>query len=169
MRFDVGVCFALLVATCGVAQNPKEPALVVACVDTRASYAPSETVHLTVAVENRGTSPFYVYRPLEWGWTGLWFGVLDATGKPVRPKQPLIAPLPPPPLSDRSELVEVDPGYFYGRHLDFALSAYDLNPGTYFIAFKYRSEYHQSDGFGLPMLSWEDGEIVAHRIEFFVR
>jgi len=51
--------------------------------------------------------------------------------------------LPPPPLGDKFELAGLEPGYFYGRHLDFALSDYDLKPGTYFIAFKYQSYYHE--------------------------
>ena len=122
MRFSLGVCLALLVVTFGMAQSPRRPALLAACVDQKASYTPTETVNLNVSIENRGTSPFYIYRPLDWGWTGLWFALLDATGNRIRPRQPVIAPLPPPPLGDKSELVELDPGYFYGRHLDFALS-----------------------------------------------
>ena len=169
MRFGLWVCFVSLVVTFAVAQGPKKPALIAVCVDQKASYVPTETVNLTVTIENRGTSRFYLYRPLEWGWTGLWFGLLDATGNRVRPKQPVIAPLPPPPLGDKSELVGLEPGYFYGRHLDFALSHYDLKLGTYFIAFKYQSYYHERDGFGLPILTWDDGEIVSNKIEISIR
>jgi hypothetical protein len=120
-------------------------------------------------IENRGASPFYVYEPLEGGWTGLWFGILDTTGKPVRPKRPILAPPPPPPLKDKSELIELDEGYFYGRHLDLGLGDFDLKHGKYFIAVKYRGEYSKADGFGLPLLSREDGEAVADKIEIFVR
>ena len=169
MRFGLWACFVSLVVTFAVAQGPKKPVLIAACVDQKASYAPTETVNLTVTIENRGTSRFYLYRPLEWGWTGLWFGLLDATGNRVRPKQPVMAPLPPPPLGDKGELVGLEPGYFYGRHLDFALSDYDLKPGTYFIAFKYQSYYHQRDGFGLPILTRDDGEIVSNKIEISIR
>jgi hypothetical protein len=157
-----------LVVTFGVAQVPRKAALIATRLDQRDSYTPTETVDLTISIENRGTSSFYVYRPLEWGWTGLWFGILDATGKPVQRKQPVTAPLPPPPLRDKSELVELAPGYFYGRQLDLALSDYDLKPGKYFVAFMYHSEYSETEGFGLPMLSWGDGEIVANRIEILV-
>lgn len=169
MRFASGVCFASLVVTVVLAQAPKKPALIAACVNQKASYMPTDTVNISVMVENRGTSSFYLYGPLEWGWTGLWYGIRDAAGKPVRPKQPVIAPLPPPPLADKSELVGLEPGYFYGRHLNLALSNYDLKPGTYFITFKYRSNYSAADGFGLPILTWDDGEIVANKIEISVR
>jgi hypothetical protein len=81
----------------------------------------------------------------------------------------VIAPLPPPPMRDRSELVELEPGYFYGRHLKLALSDYDLKPGQYFVAFKYRSNYHAEDGFGLPILTWDDGEIAANKVEISIR
>jgi len=169
MRFGLWVSFAWLMVTFAVAQAPKKPSLIAACTDQKAWYTATETVNLTITIENRGTSTFYVYRPLEWGWTGLWFGLLDSTGNRVRPKQPVIAPLPPRPLGDKSELVGLEPGYFYGEHLDFALSDYDLKPGTYFLAFKYQSYFHERDGFGLPILTSEDGEIVGNKIEISIR
>lgn len=110
MRFGLCVCFVSLLVTLDVAQGPKTPALVVACVDQKASYAPAETVNMTVTIQNRGTSRFYFYRPLEWGWTGLWFGLVDATGNRVPPKAPFVHSLPPPPLRDKSELVGLEPG-----------------------------------------------------------
>ncbi|HEY6388431.1 MAG TPA: hypothetical protein VIX91_22355 [Candidatus Acidoferrum sp.] len=63
----------------------------------------------------------------------------------------------------------MEPGYFYGRRLDFALSDYDVKAGTYFIAFKYHSYYHERDGLGLSILTWDDGEIVANKIEISIR
>ena len=112
MRFALGVCFAWLVVTSGVAQARSKAALVVICVDPKPSYTRNEAVSLNVSIENRGTSPFYVYQPLEWGWTGLWFRLIDATGHRVRPRHPVLAPLPPPPLSDKSQLIDVDPAIF---------------------------------------------------------
>lgn len=172
MRFGLGICFVLLVAACGFAQEPKKAVLIIARVDQKNSYTRTETVNLTVTIENRGTSPFYIYHPLEWGWTGLWFGMLDANGNRVRLKQPIV-PLPPPPLGDKSELVsklvELEPGYFYGKHIDFALSDYDLKSGMYSIAFMYHSYYNKSDGFGLPILTWDDGEIVSNKIQVSIR
>lgn len=169
MRFRLSVFLAFLAVMSCAAQVPKKAALVVACADQKASYAPSEKVSLTVAIENRGASAFYVYQPLEWGWTGLWFGLLDATGKTVRLKSPDLDTPPPPPPSSKSDFVEVDPEYYYGRHLDFRLSDYKLRAGTYFIAFKYQGNYSGSEGFGLPILAWEDGEITSNRIEISVR
>ena len=169
MRFGVGVCFSTLMVTFAVAQGPRKPALIVACLNQKASYTPTDIVHLTITIENRGTSRFYLYQPLEWGWTGLWFGLLDGTGNVIRPKQPAIAPLPPPPLHDKSDLVDLEPGYFYGRELNFALRNYHLKPGTYSIAVAYRSNYDADDGFGLPILTRDDGEIVGNKIEFAVR
>jgi len=169
MRIGLCILFVSLVFSLTVAQEPKKPALVIARVDQKTSYTPTETVNLTVTVENRGKSAFYIYRPLEWGWTGLWFHLLDAKGNPVRLRQPVTAPLPPPPLGDKSELVGLEPDYFYGRHVEFALSDYDLKPGSYFIGFKYQSYYHERDGFGLPILTWDDGEFVGNKIEISIR
>jgi hypothetical protein len=138
-------------------------------VNQKASYAPTDTVNLTVAIENEGRSSFYVYRSLEWGWTGLWWGLSDGANKPVRLNQPVTAPLPPPPLGDKSELVELEPGYFYGTQLRVALSDYHLKPGAYFIWFRYRSNYSAGEGFGLPILTSDDGEIVANKIEISIR
>ena len=169
MRFGLSVFFVSLVVSLAAAEGPKKAALVAACMDRETSYTTTDAVNFTVMIENRGTSTFYVYRPLEWGWTGLWFRLLDASGKPVQPKQRVNAPLPPPPVGDKSQLVGLEPGYFYGRQLDFALSDYDLKPGTYFIAFKYQSYYHERDGLGLPILTWDDGEIIGNRIEISIR
>lgn len=169
MRVSLCVLFALWAFVPTAAQEPKQPALIVSCADKQPSYAATETVNLTITIENRGKSDFYVYSPLEWGWTGLWFYLLDAKGNVVRPRQPVIAPLPPPPVYDKSQLVGVAPGYFYGRHFKFGLSDYNLKPGTYFIAFKYQSYYHERDGFGLPILTSEDGEFLANRVEISVR
>jgi hypothetical protein len=72
-------------------------------------------------------------------------------------------------LRDKSELVGLEPGYFYGRHFDFALSDYNVKPGTYFIEFKYQSYYRDRDGFGLPILTWDDGEIISNKIEISIR
>jgi hypothetical protein len=63
----------------------------------------------------------------------------------------------------------LDPGYFYGRRIQFALNDYDLKPGTYFIAFKYQSYYHERDGLGLPILTWDDGEMIANQEKISVR
>jgi hypothetical protein len=169
MRLCLCVFLISLAFTFAAAQAPKKPALVTACIDQKASYTPVDTVSLSVTIENRGTSTFYVYHPLELGWTGLWYRLLDASGNPVQLKQPVTAPLPPPPLADKSQLVRLEPGYLYGRHLQFALSDYNLSPGKYFIAFKYQSYYHERDGFGLPILTWDDGEIVGNKVEISIR
>ena len=169
MRFGLWICLASLLVTSGLAQTPRNPILLAACVNQKTSYALTDTVDLTVTIENGGTTSFYIYQPLEWGWTGLWWGVSDAANKPIRLKHPVIAPLPPPPLRDKSELVELEPGYFYGTHLQLTLSDYDLKPGKYFIWFNYRSNYHTEEGFGLPILTSDDGEIVANKVEISVR
>jgi len=169
MRFRRYLIFVLLAFSFAAAQEVKKAALVVACEDEKPAYTSTETVSLRVTIENRGTSIFYVYRPLEWGWTGLWFHLLDAAGKPVTLRETIVAPLPPPPVGDKSQLIGLDPGYFYGRRIQFALSDYDLKPGTYFIAFTYQSYYRERDGFGLPILTWDDGEMVANQKKISVR
>jgi hypothetical protein len=91
MRFGVGVCFPALMVTFAVAQAPAKPTLIVACVNPKASYTPTDIVQLTITIENRGTSRLY------------------------------------------------------------------------------RSNYDAHDGFGLPILTRDDGEIVGNKIEFAVR
>jgi len=161
--------FVLFALSFAAGQAGKKAVLVVACTDQKSAYSAAETVNLSVTIENRSGSTFYLFRPLEWDWTGLWFHLLDISGKPVPLRQPVIAPLPPPPIADKSQLVGLEPGYFYGRQIQLALKDYDLRRGTYFIAFKYQSNYHNGDGFGLPILTWDDGEIVANRIKIAVR
>lgn len=155
--------------TFAVGQDSRKAALIVDRDDQKSLYTPSETVNLSLIIENRGTSTFNIFRPLEWGWTGLWYQLLDAGGNPVKLKRPLIAPLPPPPLTDKSQLVGLEPGYLYGKHFNFELSGYKLTPGRYFIEFKYQSYYHERDGFGLPILTWDDGEFVSNKIEISIR
>jgi hypothetical protein len=84
-------------------------------------------------------------------------------------RKPLPVPPPPPPLRDKTQLVELQAGYFYGGHLPFDLALYDLKPGAYFIESSYRSYYRASQGFGLPILTFEDGEFVSNRIEVQIR
>jgi hypothetical protein len=113
----IGVIIALIVpSTVGSigtssAQQEGRPVLGVSCSVHKESYTPRDSLNLTVTLENRGWSVFYVYRTLEWGWAGLRFRLTDASGNIVPEPSHLIPP-PPGPVYDKSQLVGLSPAYF---------------------------------------------------------
>jgi len=149
------------------AQQRQRPAVELVCTAKTTSFKPAESVDLAISFLNQG-SDVYVYHAIEWGWTGLRFRLLDSSGHVVALRKPLRVPPPPPPL-DKSQLVELREGYFYGGHLLLDLSLFDLKPGAYFIETSYRSYYKAADGFGLPILASEDDELVSNKVEVQIR
>jgi hypothetical protein len=91
------------------APQDERPALSVTCSADRPSYAPSDTVKLTLTVENRVSSGFYVYRTVEWGWAGVRFRLTDAAGNSVPEPGGNRPSLPTPPIYDKSQLVGLAP------------------------------------------------------------
>ena len=166
-RFACTVLVPLLVACSLYGQEKTRPVLHVSCSADKHSYAANDSVDLTVTLENVGQSDFYIYRNVEWGWAGIGFKLFDANGNMVRPRQHSI-PLPPPPVYDKSQLVGLAKGYFYGTHLVLDLTHYALEPGAYSIEVSYRSNYREDSGFGLPILTFADGEFVGNRIQIEV-
>jgi len=167
-RFAFTFIVALLAVSSLWAEEKPRPPLHVSCIANQMSYTPADTVTLTVTLENVGASDFYIHRHVEWGWAGIGFKLLDATEHIVRPRKGSV-PLPPPPLNDKSDLVGLSPGYFFGTNLEFELSHYDLRPGSYYIEVSYRSNYREDDGFGLPVLTSADGEFLSNRVRIVVR
>jgi hypothetical protein len=147
------------------AQDKTKPVLRVSCTAAKLSYTAIYTIDLTVTLENVGPSDFYIYRNVEWGWAGIWFKLVDAKGNTIRPKKHFsIAPLPPPPVYDKSQLVSLARGYFYGTHLQFDLSPYAPEPGSYGVEVSYQSNYHNDQGFGLPILTSDDGTFPSNTV-----
>ena len=72
-------------------------------------------------------------------------------------------------MYDKSKFVGLAPGYFFGRRLAFDLSHYVLSPGVYYIEVSYRSNYRTESGFGLPILTFDDGEFRCNNIQIQVR
>lgn len=167
-RFACIVIIAALAVGPSLAQEKTRPVLYVSCTADKASYGPSEKVDLTISLENLGQSDVYIFRTLEWGWAGIGFTLSDATGQIVRPRK-LTYPLPPPPVHDKSQLVGLHPGYFFGAHLPFDLAHYDLRPGSYFLGVSYQSNYREKDGFGLPLLTFADGKFESKKVHILVR
>ena len=81
----------------------------------------------------------------------------------MHPRESTI-PLPPPPVYDKFQLVGLAPGYFFGTHLVFDLSRYVLSAGVYYVQISYRSNYRKEEGFGLPLLTFDDGEFRSNKI-----
>ena len=165
------VCAAFLTLTAisyAAAQKPERPVLVVSSTSDKVSYSPQDSVQLNFSLENRGSAIFYVYRTLEWGWAGLRFRFTDAGGN-ILPSPWLGRPPIPPPVYDKSQLVGLEPGYFFGTHLSFPLSRFNLKPGTYYLEVAYQSNYPKEEGFGLPILTSDDGVYLSNKVEIDVR
>ena len=167
-RFFCALILVLIVVSPLFAQQRERPVLVLTCTAETGTLAQGDSVSLTVSLENRGTSDFYIYRTLEWGWAGIGYTLTNKNGDVVHPRERII-PLPPPPVYDKAKLVGLAPGYFFGTHLVFDLSRYALSPGLYYIEVSYRSNYGKESGFGLPMLTFDDGESRSNKIQIQVR
>jgi hypothetical protein len=160
------VCTMFIVCLAVASLNGQEktsPSLRVSCSASKHSYAAGDAVDLTITLENVGSTDFYIYRNVEWGWAGIGFKLFDAKGKVVQSKQRSTPP-PPPPVYDKTQLVSLARGYFYGTHLAFDLSHYALEPGAYYVEVLYRSNYREESGFGLPILTFADGEFLSNRV-----
>jgi hypothetical protein len=160
--------FVVLAGSSSVAGQGAKPVLGVTCAADRSSYTPHDSLSLTLTMENRGSSEFYVYRTLEWGWAGIRFRLTDAAGGIV-PEPGRSIPPPPPPIYDKSQLVGLAPGYFFGTHIPFDLSRYNLKPGVYYLQIAYQSLYPHEEGFGLPIVTFADGVFLSNKVQFDVR
>ena len=158
---------ALTLASPLLAQQRERPLLYVSCNADKVNVTSGDSVSLTVSLENHGSSDVYVYRTLEWGWAGIGFTLTNNKGDVVHAKK-YVTPLPPPPVYDKSQLVGLSPGYFFGTHMVFHLSHYTLTPGVYFIQVSYQSNHRKEEGFGLPIVTTEDGEFRSNKIQIQV-
>jgi hypothetical protein len=164
------VLFAVLTGSISLfAQQEERPALAVSCLADRSSYTAGDSVKLTITLENRGSSDFYVYRTIEWGWAGVRFRLTDAAGNIVPEPGGNRPPLPTPPIYDKSDLVGLAPGYFFGTHLRIDLARYKLHPGVYYIQVAYQSDHPHEEGFGLPIVTMADGAFLSNKVQFEVR
>ena len=124
-----GLSFVLAIASPLSAQQQPKPVLAVSCTADKVTLAQGDSINLTIGIENRGSSDVYIYRTLEWGWAGIGFTLTNEKGDVARPEKQTV-PLPPPPVYDKSQLVGLAPGYFFGTRIVFDLSHYSLNPGV---------------------------------------
>jgi hypothetical protein len=167
-RFVCTLLFAFIAVSPLLGQKSERPVVAVSCTADKQSLMQGDSLNLTVTLENRGSSGVYVYRTLEWGWAGIGFTLTNEKGDVVRPQKYPI-PLPPPPIYDKSQLVGLAPGYFFGTRMVFDLSHYALNPGVYYVQVSYRSNYPKEEGFGLSLLTSDDGEFRSNKIQIQVR
>jgi hypothetical protein len=169
MKWVVSTLILTLVGVSpSLAQQPEKPVLALSCTADKVSLSQSDSVNLTVTLENRGPSDFYIYRTLAWGWAGIGYTLTNDKGDVVHPRE-IGTLLPPPPVYDKSRLVGLAPGYFFGTHLVFDLSDYILSPGVYYVQVSYRSNYGKEMGFGLPILTFADGGFRCNKIQIEIR
>jgi len=155
----------LLIVSSASAQQKPTPKFQVSCALEPGSPANKGSVDLTISIENVGTSDIYLYRPIEWGWAGVRFRVTNSDGKVVEMRNWTVPP-PPLPVYGKENLVGISPTYFYGTHMLINLREYyDLKPGTYFFQVAYRSNYRAEDGFGLPILTFKDGDFLSNKVQ----
>jgi hypothetical protein len=167
-RFACTALIVLFVIGSLFAQEKARPKLRVSCTADKPLYAASDTVNLTVTLENGGPSDVFIYRTVEWGWAGISFSLIDASGNTVRPREQHMPPPPPPPV-DKSQLVGLAPGYFYGTHFDFDMSRFALKPGVYVIEVSYQSIIPKDASFGLPTLTVADGAFLSNKVQVEIR
>jgi hypothetical protein len=165
MRIVVcNLLLVLLILGSAGAEQKSSPKLQVFCAVQPSSSAASDSVDLSVSLENVGPSDIYLYRTLAWGWAGVRFRLTNRDGKVIAPRNWTVPP-PPPPVYKKENLVGIAPTYFYGTHMQISLSEYyDLRPGIYYLQILYRSNYRTEDGFGLPILTSQDGEFLSNRV-----
>ena len=168
-RFLCTAALALFAIGLSWGQQRTKPMLRVSCTADRTSYTATDNVQLTVSLENLGPSDTYIYKNVEWGWGGIWFRLSDEKGNAIRPKEHSMPPPPPPPVHDKSQLVSLAKGYFYGTHLVLDLSRYQLEPGVYYAEVSYQSNYDAREGFGLPILTARDGTFLSQKVRFDIR
>lgn len=167
-RFVCSLFLALIVVSGLLAQQRERPVLALSCTAEKTTLAPGESLNLTVSLENSGSSEFYIYRTLEWGWAGIGYTLTNDKGDVVLPRERTI-PLPPRPVTDKLQLVGLPPRYFFGTHLVFDLSHYALSPGSYYVEVSYRSNLGRERYFGLPVLTFDDGEFRSIKVQIQVR
>lgn len=168
-RFVCILLFALIAVSPLLAQQSERPVLAVSCTADKQSVVQGDSLNLTVSLENRGSSDVFIYRTLEWGCGGIGFTLIDEKGHAVHARKPINTPLPPPPIYDKSHLVGLAPGYFFGTRMFFHPSHYALSPGLYYLQVVYQSNYPKEEGFGLPLLTFDDGEFRSNKIQIQVR
>jgi hypothetical protein len=166
-RLCCAVVSLLLVAS-ATAKEAVKPSVRVLCSAGKTSYTPGDNVDLAISIHNQGSSALYVFKTIEWGWTGLRFRLMDSAGHAVTPRAGSLPIPPPPPPANKSQFVELDEGYFYGAHQLFPLNIYDVRPGTYFIQVSYQSYYKSSDVPGVRILTSDDGEFRSNKVEIHV-
>jgi hypothetical protein len=140
------------------------PKLQVFCSVQPSSSVANDSVDLSITLENVGTSDIYLYRTLEWGWAGVRFRLTNSDGKVIELRNWTVPP-PPPPVYKKENFVGIAPTYFYGTHMQISLREYyDLKPGIYYLQISYRSNYRTEDGFGLPILTAQDGDFLSNKV-----
>ena len=156
----------LLFLSSAVAQQKSSSKLQVFCSLEPSSSNTKDSVDLTLSFENVGTSDIYVYRTIDWGWAGVRFRVTNSDGTVIELRNWTVPP-PPSPLYGKESLVGIAPTYFYGTHMHVKLREYyDLKPGIYYLQISYRSNYRTEDGFGLPILTFQDGDFLSNKVRF---
>ena len=170
MRIAIYILLPILltVSSAGGQQKPS-PKLQVYCTAQAISSATNDTVDLSISLENVGTSDIYLYRTLEWGWEGVRFRLTNSDGKVIELRNRNVPP-PSPPVYRKENLVGIAPSYFYGTHMHIALREYyDLRPGIYYLQVSYHSNYRAEDGFGLPVLTFQDGDFLSNKVRIEIR
>jgi hypothetical protein len=126
----------------------------------RGKYSLGDSVRINVSLENTGSEEVYIDRRMFW--TGLSGGLKleidDENGNALDAQVLSDAMLPAPNPEDKSILIRLDEGFFYGTFVNLRVKSFFPKPGKYFINVTYHSmlakEFVAPQLRGLPALWW---------------
>lgn len=148
------------------------PPLAVSLSSNRTVGLLSDSITLTVMVENVGTEPIFVYGKLDWGASSsLFLFVEDDKGENV-PMSFLEDTLPATPsCKDKTLFVKLNPGHFLGTTRTDKLSDLVPSPGTYHFQVYYRGPVSKRFAPGSPAWGIEDPPYcrISSRLRFVDR
>ena len=107
----------------------------------RNRYSRDSVLRLSAYLRNDGDGPVYVDGRMFWtGFGGgLELQIHDANGKRLPARVMSDAIMPPPAENDKSILIRLDPGFFYGTSINLKVNDFFPEPGRYSIRVVYKS------------------------------
>jgi hypothetical protein len=171
----VVLTFATIVGSQEIGPSSEQPAKVeVYLYADRSRYRPGESIHVRIELKNISDHPILVGREISsignWPFS-IWLRLVDSKGKYAQPTHG--AYVDPPPRTDLSVREGVlrwwttlDPGYFYGKEVDFQLEAlkeghYELEGDYYSIGLVGEPTASTANGGQTPALA---GKMRAHAV-----
>lgn len=137
----------------------------VTLITDKTTYKLGEKIVVQVLLTNKSKLPVYVYGWFDWGESAsvsLWLKDVSS-GKAI--SQTTIPDAISPPPGSKDDFVKLLPNHVYGVTLTTDLSELGAQKGgAYALVAQYHSPIPASMGYGLPILSRENGAISSNQI-----